>query len=329
MDNEGTDWIPENYEGEYYGQVSLRKALAKSINVISIKLVDGLGIDTVLDYCGKLLKLDDSAVKARIPRNYSIALGSFDVSPFELARAYAIIANGGKDVIPYSIRYVEDRKGEVLENNEEKVKKIIEEEEKSGEIQIIEPATAQIMIDMMKSVVTSGTGLGASPGRPAAGKTGTTNTWRDAWFVGFVPQLTTCVWVGYDKLGLSLGMGQSGGVVAAPIWGEYMREAMAKEEAVDFPLYANLVEREVCAVSGMLPSYYCRRTVKEVFTEKMTGDEKCGQCKDIQYDDIILRKGPARNIVEDQKESIMGIFNKKKGEGGSVLNDVGNDFLDR
>ncbi len=328
MDNEGTDWIPENYEGEYYGQVSLRKALAKSINVISIKLVDGLGIGTVLDYCGKLLKLDDGEVKSRIPRNYSIALGSFDVSPFELARAYGIIANGGKDVIPYSIRYVEDRNGGVLENNEEKINRILEEETKSGDIQIIEPATAQIMIDMMKSVITSGTGMGASPGRPAAGKTGTTNTWRDGWFVGFVPQLTTCVWMGYDKLGLSLGMGQSGGVVAAPVWGEYMRAALAGDEIVDFPEYAKLTEREVCAVSGMLPSFYCRRTVKEVFTEKMVNEDKCDQCKDLEYDDIVLRKGPNKNIVEDQKEDIMGIFNRKKGEGGSVLNDVGNDFLE-
>ena len=328
LDNEGTDWIPENYEGEYYGQVSLRKALAKSINVISIKLVDGLGIDTVIDYCARLLKLNDSAAKSRIPRNYSIALGSFDVSPIELARAYAIIANGGKDVIPYSIRYVQDRKGEFLENNEEKVNKILEEETKSGDIQIIEPATAQIMIDMMKSVITSGTGLSASPGRPAAGKTGTTNTWRDAWFVGFVPQLTTCVWMGYDKLGLSLGIGQSGGVVAAPVWGEYMKEALVKEDPVDFPEYAKLIEREVCAHSGMLPSYYCRRTIKEVFTEKMVSEEKCNLCKDNQYDDIVLRKSPVKNISGDEKKSIMGIINQKKSEGGSVLNDAGNDFLE-
>ena len=107
-----------------------------------------------------------------------------------------------------------------------------------------------------------------------------------------------------------------------------MKEALVKEEAVDFPEYAKLVEKEVCAHSGMLPSYYCRRTIKEVFTEKMVSEEVCNLCKDFQYDDIVLRKGPAKNIVEDQKEEIMGIINKKKGEGGSVLNDVGNDFLD-
>lgn len=327
LDNEGSDWIPENYEGEYYGRVQLRKAMAKSINVISIKLVDELGIDYVIDYCARLLEMDEGTAKKRIPRNYSIALGSFEVSPFELARAYAIIANGGKEVVPFSIRYIEDREGRVIYNREEKVAEYLAEKKKSGEIQIIEPATAQIMISMLKSVMSSGTGISASPGRPAGGKTGTTNNWRDGWFVGFTPRLTTCIWMGYDKLGLSLGIGQSGGIVAAPVWGEFMREALLKEPVTDFPVYAELREEEVCAISGMLPSYYCRRTVKELFTEKMVLEDKCNICQDIQYDNIALRKGPRENIVREQKQSILSLIKKEQAED-SVLNDIGSDLLD-
>ena len=236
LDNEGGDWIPENYDERYYGLVRLRTALEKSLNVVSIKIAEELGINYTIEYYAKLLKLD----KKDVPRNLTIAIGTIDVSPFELARAYAIIANGGRDVIPYSIRYVKNRNGEIIDNPEADTQANIKKEAEIGSIQIIKPETAQIMISMLRSVMTSGTGLSAAMGRPAGGKTGTSSHYRDAWFVGFTPQLTTCVWAGYDNSSLSLGQGQTGGGVVAPIWREYMKEALEKEPYLEFPYYASL-----------------------------------------------------------------------------------------
>ena len=326
LDNEGGDWIPENYEGGYYGFVRLRKALMMSINVISIRIADTLGIKYVMKYLAKLLKFDSITAKKRIPRNFSIALGSMEVSPFELTRAYGIIANGGRDVIPFSIRFIKDRQGNILENREEEVKKILANEEKDGSIQIIKPGTAQVMISMMRSVVSAGTGRGASPGRPAAGKTGTTNNWKDAWFVGYTPQLTTGVWIGYDKLGLSLGIGQAGGAVSAPLWGEYMRKALDHEEVLSFPTYAGLDKMEVCKKSGLLPSSDCRHTIEEYFIPgSKVSDKPCDMCSGITGYMDVPKHGPNENISRDQKRSIMRNIRKDKND--SIIDNL-DDLLD-
>ncbi len=326
LDTEGGDWVPENYEGEYYGLLRLRKALSLSINVISIRIADALGIEYVMRFYGKLLKLGPDDTKRRIPRNFSIALGSFEVSPFELARAYAILANGGRDVVPFSIRSVRDRKGKILENNEEEIAALIKKREADGSIQIIQPSTAQIMISLLQSVISSGTGSAASIGRMAGGKTGTTNNWKDAWFCGFSPSLTTCIWMGYDKLGLSLGIGQAGGAVVAPAWGNYMREALRNDDAYNFPQYAALSEREVCAVSGLVPSSSCRNRLNEVFIPGTEPDEECDMCRGSANEARVLQKGPRENIAGGQKQSIMKNIRKKKGSD-RILDKVGNDLL--
>jgi penicillin-binding protein 1A len=325
LDNEGGDWIPENYEGEYYGLVRLRRALAMSINVISIRIAETLGIDIVMKYLAKLLKLDGEEARERIPRNFSIALGSIEVSPLELARAYAIIANGGKDVIPFGIRYVKDRNGKILENKEGDIREYLEKREQDGSIYVLKPTTAQIMISLLQTVISAGTGRAASIGRPAGGKTGTTNNWKDAWFVGFVPQLTTCIWVGYDKLGLSLGIGQSGGAVVAPIWSQYMRAALSGERVLGFPGYASLVRQEVCSHSGLLPSPSCRNVIDEYFVPGTVPETHCEICRDMQYDFEVMNRGPSENISQDQKRSIIRSVRKKEN---SIIKNVGNDLLD-
>ena len=326
LDSEGGDWLPENYERDYSGFVRLRKALALSINVVSIRISEQLGISYIIKYISRLLKFDSAEAKERIPRNFSIALGSMEVSPLELTTAYSIIANGGKDVIPFAIRSVRDRNGKILENREEEVKKILEDEEKDGTIQILKPETAQVMISMMQSVITSGTGGAASPGRPAGGKTGTTNSWKDAWFVGFTPQVTTGIWVGYDRMGLSLGTGQSGGSVAAPIWGQYMREALKDEPVLDFPVYAGLVSHEICSRSGMLPSSDCRETMEESFIEGTVPTKTCDLCAGVTGGGEMARKGPRENISQDQKQTIKRNMEKKKSE--SVIEHLDNDLLE-
>lgn len=324
LDTDGNEWMPENYENEYYGFVRLRKALEKSINIISIRIADALGIDTVMNYYGRLLKFNDNEKKTRIPRNLSIALGSFEVSPFELTTAYAIIANGGKEVIPFSIRYVKDRNGKVLENMEKDIEEQLAEKTKNGTIQVIKPATAQIMISMLRSVISSGTARHANPGRAAGGKTGTTNNWMDAWFVGFTPQLTTGLWIGYDKLGLALGTGQTAGGIAAPVWGRYMREALSSDAVRDFPVYAGLVEAKVCANTGLLPGYSCRDIISEVFISEFVPVDTCETCS-AQGGIPVLIKGPGENIVKEQKEKII-----RRNEGSaaeSILDNINNDLL--
>ncbi len=326
LDNEGGDWLPENYEGEYYGFVRLRRALEKSINVISIRIADTIGIDTVMNYYAKFLKFSDKEKGARIPRNLSIALGSIEVSPFELTTAYAIIANGGKEVIPFGIRYIKDRTGKVIENREEEVKGILEKKTKNGTIQIIKPATAQIMISMLKSVIANGTSRLANPGRPAGGKTGTTNNWKDAWFMGFTPSLTSGLWIGYDKLGLSLGIGQSSGGIAAPVWGRYMREALKSTPVHAFPVYAGLKEMEVCASSGLLPGPNCTRRIKEVFIPEFVPDKECTICSESVGKGPDAINGPRENLVKGQKQKILNKINRK-GTGTSTIDDISNDLL--
>ncbi len=325
LDTEGGEWMPENYEGEYYGFVRMRRALEKSINIISIRIADVLGIETVMHYFARLLKFNDSEKISRIPRNLSIALGSFEVSPFELTTAYAIIANGGKEVIPFSIRYVKDRNGEILENMEKDIQEQLAEKTRNGTIQVIKPATAQIMISLLRSVISSGTARHANPGRSAGGKTGTTSNWMDAWFVGFTPQLTTGLWIGYDKLGLALGSGQSAGGIAAPVWGRYMREAVSRDAVREFPVYAGLKSLNVCANTGLLPGPKCRSIISEVFIPEFAPDKTCETCEGLGSDAPTVIRGPGDNIVKDQKQKIQR--NIQDSGTGSILDNINNDLL--
>lgn len=326
LDNDGGNWIPENHESEYYGLLRLREALAKSINMIAVRISEAVGVQTVIDYYARLLKFNDDEKKTRIPRNFSIALGSFDVKPYEMARAYAIIANGGKEVIPFYIRNIQTRDGKYLENQEKDIQDKIAQKAAANQLQIIQPSTSQIMISMMESVITQGTGGYASIGRPAAGKTGTTNNFRDAWFVGFTPQLTTAIWVGYDLPGMSLGFGQSGGSVSAPIWGEYMRRAMANELVLDFPIYAGLDHATVCSRSGKLPGPNCRTTINEIFVPGTVPVEYCDICSegDMQID--LSGKGPRENISNKHKSTIINQMKNDKNNS-DILDNVGTDLL--
>ena len=325
LDTEGGDWEPENYEGEYNGFIRLRKALEKSINVVSIRIADTLGMDMVMNYYAKLLRMSDSEKKARIPRNLSIALGSIEVSPFEMTRAYAIIANGGREVIPFAIRYIKNRNGEIIENREKEVNDIIAEKTKNGTIQIIRPATAQVMISLMQSVISSGTARAAYPGRPAAGKTGTTNNWKDAWFIGFTSDLSTGLWIGYDKLGLSLGVGQAAAGIAAPVWGNYMREALRNDPVSGLPVYATLVTMTVCENSGMLPGPSCRSTISEVFAPEFLPDKVCDVCSNQNSNFHISSKSPEENIMQGQKQKMQN--NMKDNKKDSIINNIGDELL--
>jgi len=276
------EWIPDNYGGKYQGKVRLREALRRSINVVTAKIVDRLGVDTVIKYSSNIIGVDESKeITERFPKVYSIALGVVELSPFEQARAFASFANRGKEVIPIDILYVLDRDGNLIDNFEADLRK---KQMAQGEKQVIPESTNYIMIDMLRDVLRpGGTGWRAARenefDKPAAGKTGTTQNWKDAWFTGFTPDLVTSVWVGFDRNSISLGRGQAGGIVAAPIWAKFMRDALQDKPSSWYNRPDGVYRVKICKESGLLPTKQCNDTITELFLEGTLPTEYCYECK--------------------------------------------------
>ena len=202
-------WVPQNYEGDFLGPIPLWRALALSRNTVSVRLVDRIGIDKVIEMARRL------GITSPLRRDLSIALGSSEVTLWELLRAYTVFAKGGYLCEPIYIAKVEDYDGKVLELNDKPLC-----------INVMDAMISDSMLYMLRKVVETGTGRRAlSLGRPAAGKTGTTNDYRDAWFFGFTPNLATGVYVGYDDH-RSLGDRETGARAALPIWLGYMKGAV-------------------------------------------------------------------------------------------------------
>ena len=302
IDKEGNEWIPNNYSGEYYGIVTARKALQKSINIISVKIADKIGITTIRELAAKMLHIYNySELQKNIPDDLSLALGTASVSPLQMANAFAIIANNGIDVVPISIRYITDRNGFLIVDYEKKIRE-------TPKAQIITPQVAFLISEMMKSVLRPGgtawsavcqTGF---PYTSAWGKTGTSDNWRDAWFVGTVGDLTACVWVGFDNYSRSLGAGEEGGRLAAPIWCEFMLNALRNKyvpEKINVP--SGITNLEVCALSGKLPSPYCKEKITEYFIKGTQPKEVCSLCKE-GYKQYELDEKKIEAIIEKQRE---------------------------
>jgi penicillin-binding protein 1A len=213
-------WMPRNFEERYYGPTPLRMALARSLNTVTVRLVEAMGIKEVSAYLPRF------GFTARLPRNLSIALGSAEVTPIDLVRAYGVFATLGKRFEPIFVTRVTDLDGTPLEfaGTRPRFERVMK------------PATAFVVTSMMQTVVQRGTGRKALElGRPVAGKTGTTNDTRDAWFVGFTPDLLAGVWMGFDSE-RSLGTRETGGAAAAPVWTAFMKRALEGHPAVDFPV---------------------------------------------------------------------------------------------
>ena len=269
VDAEGSTWSPDNYEGEYRGLVRVSKALAASINIISVRIYDIIGADRIIEYASKMLKVPES----RFHPNPSLALGTSEVTPFEMATGYATYANRGREVIPFAIRYVVDRDGNELANIEEEVGNVIAAKEEDGSIQVVPENVAYVMTKLMEGVVNSGTPTqairrDANFYQDCAGKTGTTSNWTDAWFCGFTPDIATVVWVGYDKPFMSLGKHQAGASVSAPIWAKYMKEIYnGMPESTFGPPPEGVYRGAVCAYSGCAPSDKCTEMAGEWFID--------------------------------------------------------------
>ncbi len=211
-------WSPQNFDKKYHGPTSLREALAKSRNVVTVRLAERVGLKFLTGYLPRF------GLPGRIPRNLSIALGTLEVTPLDLAVAYCAFANNGLRPAPIFITEITDAQGQVLQRNDPQL------------TQILPPTTAYQMTSMLEDVVRRGTGTAAQGlAQPTAGKTGTTNDLEDAWFIGYTPQLLAAVWIGFDNK-RPLGPKSTGGRVAAPIWKRFMEHALTDVPAAQFPV---------------------------------------------------------------------------------------------
>ncbi len=267
---DGKPYIPLNFKGEWEGDVSLWRALTRSMNVPSLKILDGIGFEAAIDRAVALLGIPKNEIASRafVP-GYPIGLGVCSVRPVEMARAYAIFANGGKEITPMAIRTVEDKNGNVILNPELDIRK--EQAAKGEKIQVISPQTAFVMTKLLEQTVNNGGTLAAQAWHfnyrdenknrytmPAAGKTGTTQNWADAWTCGFTPYYAAAFWFGFDKPGQSLGLNITGATLAGYAWGEYFDKIHENLPLKDWnkPL-EGVIECTVCSESGQILTEAC------------------------------------------------------------------------
>ncbi len=234
-------WKPRNYEGEQFGELTLRQALAYSNNVVAVKLLDTIGVPHFIDFARPMgLSLN--------PRNgLSLALGTDEVTLNELVSAYTPLANGGKRIEPRMIARIYDRNRHAWTENP------------PSATPVLSPADAFVTTQMLKDVMIYGTAKSLrkfGTEYPSAGKTGTTENYRDAWFVGYTPRMVTGVWVGYDKP-KNGGKGFTGGAVSAPIWGRFMRSVLADKPATAFAQPDTVVSCTIDPDTGFLATPEC------------------------------------------------------------------------
>ncbi len=255
----GTVWKPQNYDGKAHGELTMRQALSTSNNVIAVKLLDRLGVPAFVDFAA------DMGLTLKNSNDLSLALGTEEVTLHDLTIAYAPFANGGRQPEPRSIiRILEIYRKAWTENP-------------ALTSPAVCPSVAFITTSMLKDVLVTGTARGLkkfSQKYPSAGKTGTTNDYRDAWFIGYTPKLVAGVWVGHDipKPG---GKGFTGGAVAAPIWERFMRQALAGKEASDFSRPDTVVSVTIDPASGKLATAACPKKNEELFLSGTEPTEYC------------------------------------------------------
>jgi len=245
----GSSWRPKNFDGNFRGPLRLRTALTHSVNMVSIKILRDVGVKPFHEFARKM------GIETELPGNLSLALGSADLTPLELTNAYTSIAAGGRAQAPLLVKEVEDREGNTLWKPERLAPR-----------QAMKPATAYVLASMMGSVIAEGTGKRARAlGRPAAGKTGTSNRARNTWFVGFTPDLVCGVWVGRDDN--KPLWGEAGGSAACPIWTAFMQRAHQGKPIRAFGQPPGVTVMRIDPASGLLPRPGQTDTLEEVFAE--------------------------------------------------------------
>lgn len=285
---DGNSWIPKNYSANFKGDVSLRYALAVSLNIATINVLNYVGVTNAIKYMEPIFKADNDEKKSKRMFNadLTLSLGTGLFTPLELTTGFATIANEGKEVEPILIRYVTDRHDVMIDNFEEDLKKEIEE--RGGAKQVMSQEVAYLISDILSGVLRGGTATSAMYEakftRMGAGKTGTSNDWKDAWFVGYTPELATGIWIGFDSFKYSLGNNQVGGRIAAPIWGKYMVEALKTIKPTWYKKPNNIVNVNICAISGKLPSTSCYSIKSELFIRDKIPNEICNVCANYLQD---------------------------------------------
>jgi len=257
---EDKEYIPQNYEDKYLGYVTLRKALANSLNVATVKVSEMVGYERVANLWSNKI-----GVGAPIQPYPSLTLGAFEATPFELAAAYNVLANGGLRIEPMTVVRVNDERDRTLEQHRAPLPERVVREE-----------SAFLVTNMLRSVLNEGTAAAARARgftADAAGKTGTTNDLRDAWFAGYTPDLLCVVWVGFDD---NTPTGLSGARAALPIWVEFMKGALGGRKPSPFLVPAeNIVFVEIDKDTGLLAGPGCERVVSEAFIPGTEPLERC------------------------------------------------------
>ncbi len=290
---DGREWAPKNYDGKYRGPMRMREGLIHSVNMVAIKLMKEVGVSRVIELAHAM------GIHSDLAPYLPLALGASGVRPIEMANAYATIAARGKAADPILVARVEGSRGQVLLEQEAEPVRVLDED------------LACLATDMLGSVVQEGTGRRVRAlGRPAAGKTGTTNRETDAWFVGFVPDIAAAVWVGHDD-NHPLGRGEQGGKTAAPIWLDFMKAALEGTPVRDFPDCPGLVTRRIDKETGLLapPGYDRDDTVVELFLPGTEPKEYVPTPGELGSEDFLLQQtgealGEGERSDEDQPDMV-------------------------
>ncbi|MGH7545166.1 MAG: penicillin-binding protein 1A [Gemmatimonadota bacterium] len=257
-------WSPKNYTNTFGGPTTLRDGLRRSVNVVTVKLADAVGFETVGQYARRM------GVQTPIPRVPSMAIGSGSAIPLQVMEAYTTFGNLGVRVTPQPIVRIEDKRGRLLWEMQ------VERE------RVLDPQTAWVVLSMLRDVVDRGTGYsirdrGLSYDIPAGGKTGTTDENTDVWFVGFTPELLAGIWIGFDQP-KKIFDGAVGGAFAAPVWGAFMQRVYADRPApAPWARPGGLIYRDVDPLSGKLATEYCppERVYTEVYIPGTEPTENC------------------------------------------------------
>ncbi|MBI3454475.1 MAG: PBP1A family penicillin-binding protein [Candidatus Rokubacteria bacterium] len=243
----GKTWAPENYDGKFRGPITLQQALEESVNVPTVRLAEQIGVGRVIEAARHL------GIQSALQANLTLALGSSDVTLLELTAAYGALASQGVWMEPIAVRYVTDAQGRLIEENIPQGR------------EAVNPAVAYVLTHMLRGAVERGTAVSARAlGRPIAGKTGTTNDFANAWFVGYTPSLVAGVWVGHDRV-RSLGPDETGARAALPIWISLMREILKDRPVEDFPLPDNVAMARIDMTTGFLANPTCPKPVVMAF----------------------------------------------------------------
>jgi membrane carboxypeptidase/penicillin-binding protein len=280
-------WLPENIDQTYEGRISLREALEKSRNVPALMAAQKIGIERLGTQFQKFFFHTEEEFKKRFKYELAIAIGILEMSPLEMAVAYTAFANNGIIKRPYLVKKIEDPNGNVLYRGDDKdefnLKIPIEKKVIPGDV-------AEVMIHLLKSSAKNGgTGRGGFFSDRLAGKTGTTNQYRDAWFIGILPNLVAAIWIGFDEPKISMNRGTGAGV-AGPLYGKILKNVKEKYDVDEYFFEPRAVFQNICPVSGKLPNPYCPRIKNEIFSLNGIPKEECDYHKPIEQNLIPNKK---------------------------------------